>query len=93
MADTERINVHIPKSLKEWLRDYADRRNMSMGGVVKQVLFEEMESDKVFLKMDKKRQILDGVDGFVDYMVENEIPVEDEDQLIKELKKYKKAKK
>lgn len=93
MADTERINVHIPTYLKEWLRDYADRRNMSMGGVVKQVLFEEMESDKVFLKMDKKRQILDGVDGFVEYMVENDIPVKNEDQLMSELKKYKKSKK
>lgn len=90
MPDSERINVYVPKDLKTWLKSYAARRDLTMSGVVKQVLYEEMMSDKEFLKMDKKRQILDGVDGFVEYMVENEIPVKDEDQLIKELKKYRK---
>jgi len=89
MADNERINVYVPKNLKKWLKNYAERRDLTMSSVVKQVLYEEMVSDKEFLKMDKKRQILDGVDGFVEYMIENNIPVEDEDQLIMELKKYK----
>jgi len=90
MADNERINVYVPQDLKKWLKDYAERRDLTMSSVVKQVLYEEMLSDKEFLKMDKKRQILDGVDNFVEYMVENDIPVKDEDQLINELKKYKK---